>query len=57
MELVLDEPKKEEINAFDEIEILMEKNIKDYIGPTIIDGRENIFGDHELIVRPAYGGC
>jgi hypothetical protein len=57
MELVLDEPNKEEIHSFNNIEILMETKIKDYIGPTIIDGIKNIFGNHELIVRPAYGGC
>ena len=57
MELVLDEPNKEEIHSFNNIEILMETKIKDYIGPTVIDGIKNIFGNHELIVRPAYGGC
>ncbi len=57
MELVLDEPRKEEIHSFNNIDIMVEKSIKDYISPTIIDGVKNVFGNHELIVRPAYGGC
>ena len=57
MELVLDEPKKAEINTFHDIDILIDEKIKDYIGPTLIDGFKNIFNKNELTVRPIYGGC
>ena len=57
MELVLDEPKKAEINTFHDIDILIDEKIKEYIGPTLIDGFKKIFNKNELTVRPIYGGC
>jgi len=57
MELVLDEPNKTEINTFHDIDILIDEKIKDYIGPTLIDGFKNIFNKHDLIIKPIYGGC
>ena len=48
MELVLDEPKKAEINTFHDIDILIDEKIKDYIGPTLIDGFKNIFSKKKL---------
>ena len=57
MELVLDEPNNAEIHTFHDIDILMDDTIKDYIGPTLIDGFKNIFNKNELSIRPIYGGC
>jgi len=41
MELVLDEPNKEEIHTFDKVKILIESRIENYLGSLIIDVVKN----------------
>ena len=55
--LALDEPNKNETHTYNGIEVLIDKQTKAYLSPSIIDCFKSDVGDCQLFIQSQYSGC